>query len=46
MTAPPPDSDGRSYRRIEEGVTTDLADRMSYGGYLHLDRLLSAQVPL
>ncbi len=42
----PTGNDGRSYRPIEEGVTTDLADRMTYGGYLHLDRLLSAQVPL
>lgn len=41
-----PGNDGRSYRAIEEGVTTNLTDRMTYGGYLHLDRLLSAQVPL
>ncbi|MDQ3504800.1 MAG: tryptophan 2,3-dioxygenase family protein, partial [Actinomycetota bacterium] len=38
--------DGRSYRPIEEGVTTDLTDRMTYAGYLHLDELLSAQVPI
>ncbi|MGI8627959.1 MAG: tryptophan 2,3-dioxygenase [Geodermatophilaceae bacterium] len=37
---------GLGYRPIEDGVTTDLTDRMTYGGYLHLDRLLSAQVPL
>ena len=43
---PPTGNDGRIYRPIEAGVTTDLADRMTYGGYLHLDRLLSAQVPL
>src|SRR4029078_4727462 len=33
-------------RQIEEGVTRDLRDRQTYAGYLHLDRLLSAQVPL
>jgi len=37
---------GLGYRPIEDGVTTDLADRMTYAGYLHLDRLLSAQVQL
>lgn len=33
-------------RPIEEGVTTDLAGRLTYGGYLRLDRLLDAQHPL
>jgi tryptophan 2,3-dioxygenase len=33
-------------REVEEGVTRDLRDRQTYAGYLHLDRLLSAQVPL
>ena len=33
-------------RRIEQGVTTDFSERMSYGEYLQLDRLLSAQQPL
>jgi tryptophan 2,3-dioxygenase len=33
-------------RPLEEGVTTDLAGRLTYGGYLHLDRLLEAQHPL
>ena len=42
----PPPIHRLGYRPIEEGVTTDLTDRMTYGGYLHLDRLLSAQVPL
>ncbi len=32
-------------RPIEEGVTTDLAGQLTYGGYLHLDRLLDAQHP-
>jgi tryptophan 2,3-dioxygenase len=33
-------------RRIEQGVRTDFSDRMSYGEYLKLDSLLSAQQPL
>ena len=33
-------------REVEAGVTRDLRDRQTYAGYLHLDRLLSAQVPL
>ena len=33
-------------RAIERGVVTDFADRMSYGGYLDLATLLSAQRPL
>ena len=33
-------------RVIEDGVVTDFSDRMSYGGYLDLDTLLSAQRPL
>jgi tryptophan 2,3-dioxygenase len=33
-------------RRLEAGIHTDLAGRMTYGGYLQLDRLLSAQQPL
>jgi tryptophan 2,3-dioxygenase len=32
-------------RELEAGIELDLRDRLSYGGYLHLDRLLSAQVP-
>lgn len=31
---------------LEPGIVTDLADRLTYGGYLRLDRLLSAQAPL
>jgi tryptophan 2,3-dioxygenase len=31
---------------LDEGVVTDFSDRMTYGGYLQLDKLLSAQVPL
>jgi tryptophan 2,3-dioxygenase len=37
-------SDGM--RGIEDGVRTDFAGAMSYGDYLQLDRLLSAQQPL
>jgi tryptophan 2,3-dioxygenase len=33
-------------RALEAGITTDLRDRLSYGGYLQLDTLLSAQKPL
>ena len=33
-------------RELESGIETDLRDRLSYGGYLHLDQLLSAQAPL
>jgi tryptophan 2,3-dioxygenase len=38
MTTPP--------RDLEPTLRTDLADRMTYSGYLHLDQLLSAQQPL
>ncbi len=31
---------------LEPGIVTDLANRLTYGGYLRLDRLLSAQSPL
>jgi tryptophan 2,3-dioxygenase len=33
-------------RQVEEGVTRDLRGRLTYAGYLDLDRLLSAQHPL
>ncbi|GAA4854407.1 tryptophan 2,3-dioxygenase [Luteimonas vadosa] len=36
----------RNERPLEEGIHTDLSGRMTYGGYLHLDRLLSAQQPV
>ncbi len=32
--------------QLEPGIVTDFSDRLSYGGYLKLDRLLSAQQPL
>ncbi|PWK85792.1 tryptophan 2,3-dioxygenase [Fulvimonas soli] len=33
-------------RELEAGIETDLEGRLTYGGYLRLDRLLSAQHPL
>ena len=33
-------------RDLEPGLVTDLTNRLSYGGYLRLDRLLTAQEPL
>jgi tryptophan 2,3-dioxygenase len=33
-------------RPLEQEITTDLGERLSYGGYLQLDALLSAQQPL
>lgn len=33
-------------RELETGIHTDLSGRMSYAGYLHLDRLLDAQQPV
>jgi tryptophan 2,3-dioxygenase len=32
-------------RTLEPGIHTDLRDKLSYGGYLELGKLLSAQVP-
>jgi len=36
----------KNQRELEAGIHTDLAGRMSYGGYLQLDRLLDAQRPV
>ena len=33
-------------RALEQDITTDLRDRLTYSGYLQLDTLLSAQQPL
>lgn len=33
-------------RALEDGIVTDLRDRMTYGSYLSLDQLLSAQRPV
>jgi len=36
----------RNERPLEAGIHTDLSGRTTYGGYLRLDQLLSAQQPL
>jgi tryptophan 2,3-dioxygenase len=38
-------SDATSQRPLEEGIERDFSTQMSYGDYLMLDRLLSAQRP-
>ena len=43
--APPEHEPERAVRPIEETIRTDLRGAMSYGAYLDLDRLLSAQHP-
>ena len=35
-----------SQDHLEPGIVTDFRDRLTYAGYLRLDRLLSAQQPL
>ena len=35
-----------STRDLEPGIVTDLTNRLTYAGYLRLDRILSAQEPL
>jgi tryptophan 2,3-dioxygenase len=42
----PPPEPPPNLRPLEQGITTDLGERLSYGGYLQLDTLLSAQQPL
>lgn len=39
-------SEQENLRTIEKGIVTDFRRKMSYGGYLDLDRLLSAQHPI
>ena len=36
----------RNERPLESGIHTDLSGRMTYGGYLKLDQLLTCQQPL
>ena len=38
-----PTDDSTSHRALEEGIERDFSQRMSYGDYLRLDLLLSAQ---
>ncbi len=45
-SAEAPDGVHDNTRTVEEGVVTDFRDRMTYGGYLDLDTLLSAQRPV
>ncbi|MDT0275386.1 tryptophan 2,3-dioxygenase [Blastococcus goldschmidtiae] len=40
-----PDDPARAERALEESIRTDLTADDSYGGYLGLDRLLTAQAP-
>jgi tryptophan 2,3-dioxygenase len=35
-----------AHDRLEPGIVTDFRDRLTYSGYLRLDRLLAAQEPL
>jgi tryptophan 2,3-dioxygenase len=35
-----------THDRLEPGIVTDFRDRLTYAGYLQLDRLLAAQRPL
>ena len=35
-------SNPQNERALEDGIHTDLSGRMTYAGYLQLDRLLSA----
>src|SRR5215217_5848671 len=36
----------RNTRDLEQGIERDFSDKMSYGSYLELDRLLDAQHPV
>ena len=44
MSIPKPQTENQ--RAIEDGVRTDFKNTMSYGGYLDLERILSAQHPV
>ncbi len=39
-------NDAKSIRELEAGIEQDFSKNLSYGAYLHLDTLLSAQRPL
>ncbi|MFE6971032.1 tryptophan 2,3-dioxygenase [Isoptericola sp. NPDC057653] len=43
---PAPTSAAPNERELEPEIVTDLRERMTYGSYLHLDRLLAAQEPI
>ncbi|KGJ99345.1 tryptophan 2,3-dioxygenase [Thalassotalea sp. ND16A] len=40
------DKDSSNYRKVEDSIHTDFKDDMSYGDYLCLEQVLSAQKPL
>jgi len=40
------ENDAKNTRDLEAGIQLDMKDRLTYGGYLCLDQLLSAQRPL
>ncbi|GAA1737047.1 tryptophan 2,3-dioxygenase family protein [Isoptericola hypogeus] len=42
----PPAQQSTNERELEAEIVTDLRDQMTYGSYLRLDRLLSAQEPV
>jgi tryptophan 2,3-dioxygenase len=42
----PADGAAMSKRKLEEGIVTDLRERLTYAGYLDLETLLTAQKPL
>jgi len=42
----PADGAAMSKRELEEGIVTDLRERLTYAGYLDLETLLTAQKPL
>lgn len=39
-------NDDDNFRQLEKGIKLDVDLRHNYGGYLCLDQVLSAQVPL
>ncbi len=43
---PSPMGNDHNERALEAGIHTELSGRMTYGGYLQLERLLSAQRPV
>ena len=36
----------KNYREVEQSIHTDLSGRLTYGKYLHLDEILTAQHPV
>ena len=46
MSCPHHDDPKSNYRAMEEGIHTDFKNDMSYGDYLCLEQILSAQKPL